>query len=83
MEINANGGFYARGVAYSMVKKMEVLQAYLNTTDDGDRFSMKKIDHVAKTTMVSTGYAHKVINEYLCTGALENPKRALNQLAVV
>ena len=47
MEINANGGFYARGVAYSMVKKMEVLQAYLNTTDDGDRFCMKK-----KSTML-------------------------------
>ena len=29
------------------------------------------------------GYAHKVINEYLATGALEDPKRALNQLSEV
>ena len=84
MNLNTNGGFYIKGVAYNMTKKMEVLQVFLQSTTDDDRSKGKiHLDQVAKTAGVSMGYAHKVITEYLSTGALEDPKWSTNQLSEV
>ena len=77
MDVNHNGGYFNRGYSYDMAKKMEVLQAYLLSPpkNDGGRMPLN-VDHVTETAMVSTGFAHKVITEYLATGALADPKRA-------
>ena len=82
MDVNNNGGYYENGISYNMGKKMEVLQAYLlSPPKNGRDNNQLNIHHIAKTTMVSTGYAHKVITEYLATGALGDPKSARVEMA--
>ena len=82
MNINDNGGYYENGVSYDMGKKMEVLQAYLSSPQKNGRDRVNlNVELVAKTAMVSVGFAHKVITEYLATGALGDPKGAQGELA--
>jgi hypothetical protein len=75
MQENNNGGFYMNGKAYDMTKKMEVVFLELG----GGR--SLNIQQVATTAGVSTGYAHKVVSEFLATGTLEDPSEGAEVLA--
>ena len=70
------------GVPYDMRKKIEVLHAFLEATENhGDGRARHHLDAVAEMTKVSKTYAHKVITEYLSTGAIEDTKTEEKALA--
>lgn len=82
MHMNENGGYFESSVPYSMGKKLDVLQAYLEIVGDKAPELTKILSkQVAKQVRVSKGCAHKVIQEYIYTGTLKDPKDTLWQLA--
>lgn len=84
MEVNLNGGFFKHGVRYTMEKKLEVLQTFLElqraADNDYHQNGRLKTRQVAEAAKVSVGYAHRVISEYLETGGLLDPNVAKEDL---
>lgn len=70
--VNKNGGLYLPGKSYPVEKKIVILKALIDLSNEnpGETPSLRK---VASQAGISNKYANKVINEIMAFGEFEHP----------
>jgi len=65
-EVNTNGGFYIRGKAHSIMKKMHVAEKYIQAKNRGEQ--RPNHTRIAQQCQVSRGFVSKIETEILSNG---------------
>ena len=77
MDVNSHGGYYKHGARYTIEKRLEVIQIFLELQQVGGdpnyrnrgRLCTREVAEMAK---VSISYAYHVISEYMETGGIKD-----------